>query len=118
MLVLLVGLVPLIAGALSSIPYLGIGAQEPTASWGSIFYDGATTLTDHWWITVFPGAAIVITVLAFNSLGDALRDVLDPRQLHVARRLPGSHPEERRDEGSTLPVERSIRIPDSSLRSE
>jgi peptide/nickel transport system permease protein len=41
-------------------------------------------------VVFFPGAAIVITVLAFNVLGDALRDVLDPRQVHVARRLPGA----------------------------
>jgi hypothetical protein len=43
-----------------------------------------------WWVLLFPGLAIVVTVLSFNIVGDALRDVLDPRQVHVARPLPES----------------------------
>jgi len=66
----------------AGLSYLGIGAREPTPSWGSIFFEGTEFLTSTWWIGFFPGVAIVITVLAFNVLGDALRDVLDPRQLH------------------------------------
>jgi peptide/nickel transport system permease protein len=66
----------------AGLSYLGIGAREPTPSWGSIFYDGVTYFAGNWWVAFFPGVAIVITVLAFNVLGDALRDILDPRHLH------------------------------------
>ena len=68
----------------AGLSYLGIGAREPTPSWGSIFYDGVTYFAGNWWVAFFPGVAIVITVLSFNVLGDALRDVLDPRHLHAA----------------------------------
>lgn len=74
----------------AGLSYLGIGAQEPTPSWGSIFYDGVESFAGNWWVALFPGIAIVATVLAFNILGDALRDVADPRQVHLARRLPES----------------------------
>jgi peptide/nickel transport system permease protein len=66
----------------AGLSYLGIGAREPTASWGSIFSEGIEFFAGNWWVAFFPGIAIVVTVLAFNVLGDALRDVLDPRQLH------------------------------------
>ena len=72
----------------AGLSYLGIGAKEPTASWGSIFFDGIELFAGNWWVALFPGIAIVVTVLAFNILGDALRDVLDQRQLHLARALP------------------------------
>ena len=65
----------------AGLSYLGIGAQEPQASWGSIFNEGVEFFAGNWWVAFFPGVAIVVTVLAFNVLGDALRDVLDPRQL-------------------------------------
>lgn len=65
----------------AGLSYLGIGARAPTASWGSIFYDGSEAFQTTWWIALFPGLAIVITVLAFNVLGNALRDALDPHQL-------------------------------------
>jgi peptide/nickel transport system permease protein len=68
----------------AGLSFLGVGAREPTPSWGSIFLDGVDFYAGNWWVVLFPGAAIVITVLAFNMLGDALRDVLDPRQLHAA----------------------------------
>jgi peptide/nickel transport system permease protein len=71
----------------AGLSYLGVGARPPTASWGSIFLDGIDTFTSAWWVAVFPGLAIIITVLAFNMLGDALRDVLDPRQLHLDQSL-------------------------------
>jgi peptide/nickel transport system permease protein len=71
----------------AGLSFLGAGVQPPTASWGSIFLDGMDS-TRAWWVVVFPGLAIVITVLAFNMLGDALRDVLDPRQLHLDQPLP------------------------------
>ena len=76
----------------AGLSYLGIGARAPTASWGSIFFDGVESgvafFAGNWWVVLFPGIAIVVTVLAFNVLGDALRDVLDPRQLHLAQPLP------------------------------
>lgn len=74
----------------AGLSYLGIGAQKPTPSWGSIFLDGVDYGLGAWWVLLFPGLAIVVTVLSFNILGDALRDVLDPRQVHVARPLPES----------------------------
>lgn len=78
---LAVGSVILLEAGLS---YLGIGVRPPTASWGSIIQDGAERVSDLWWLTVFPGLAIVITVFACNALGDALRDALDPRQLPLS----------------------------------
>jgi len=75
---LAVGNVILLEAGLS---YLGIGVRPPTASWGSIIQDGAERVSDLWWLTMFPGLAIVATVFACNALGDALRDALDPRQL-------------------------------------
>jgi peptide/nickel transport system permease protein len=74
----------------AGLSYLGIGAKAPTPSWGSIFNEGIGSFTGNWWVALFPGIAIVATVLAFNVLGDALRDVLDPRQLHLA--LPSPEP--------------------------
>jgi ABC-type dipeptide/oligopeptide/nickel transport system permease subunit len=65
----------------AGLSYLGIGVRPPTASWGSIIQDGAERVSDLWWLTVFPGLAILVTVFACNALGDALRDALDPRQL-------------------------------------
>jgi peptide/nickel transport system permease protein len=63
----------------AGLSYLGIGIAQPTASWGNIIQDGSDQIAAHWWISVFPGLAMLLTVLAFNSLGDALRDALDPR---------------------------------------
>jgi peptide/nickel transport system permease protein len=74
----------------AGLSFLGIGAPPPTASWGAIFTEGFDPFSGAWWVPLFPGLAIVLTVLAFNVLGDALRDVLDPRQLHLARPLPES----------------------------
>ncbi len=63
-------------GALS---FLGLGAQPPTPEWGAMLAEGRTLLRDAPWVTTAPGLAITLTVLAFNMLGDALRDALDPR---------------------------------------
>lgn len=63
----------------ASLSYLGLGAQPPTASWGSMLASGRNYMQVAPWVAAFPGAAIIITVLGFNMLGDALRDVLDPR---------------------------------------
>jgi len=65
----------------AGLSYLGIGARAPTASWGSIFFDGSDAFQTTWWIALFPGLAIIMTVLAFNVFGTALRDTLDPHQL-------------------------------------
>lgn len=73
---LAVGNVILVESALS---YLGLGVQPPDASWGNIVADGRGVLTTAWWISTFPGLAIVLAVLAFNLLGDRLRDLWDPR---------------------------------------
>jgi peptide/nickel transport system permease protein len=63
----------------SSLSFLGLGAQPPTPSWGSMLADGRVDMQRAWWETVFPGSAIFLTVLAFNLVGDGLRDALDPR---------------------------------------
>ncbi len=63
----------------SSLSYLGLGVQPPTASWGNMLLEGKEHLTDAWWLVVFPGFAIFLTVMGFNLLGEGLRDFLDPR---------------------------------------
>lgn len=65
----------------AALGYLGMGVQPPTPSWGNIIQDGGQGLFTVWWMFVFPGLAIVITAMAFNIAGDALRDALDPRQV-------------------------------------
>lgn len=63
----------------ASLSFLGLGAQPPTPSWGSMLSNGRMYLLNAPWLTVFPGIAIMLVVLGFNLLGDGLRDVLDPR---------------------------------------
>jgi peptide/nickel transport system permease protein len=63
----------------SALSFIGLGAPPPTPEWGAILRDGREFFRIAWWISVFPGLAIVVTVVAFNLLGDALRDTLDPR---------------------------------------
>ena len=63
----------------SSLSFLGIGVQPPTPSWGNLLTEGKFVLGIGWWLTLFPGLAILITVLAYNLLGEGLRDLLDPR---------------------------------------
>ena len=64
----------------AALSFLGLGVQPPTPSWGRMLFDGRGFLADAWWMAVFPGAAIFLTVLALNLVGDAMRDALDPRQ--------------------------------------
>jgi ABC-type dipeptide/oligopeptide/nickel transport system permease subunit len=71
---------------LSGLSFLGLGAQPPRAEWGSMVADG-TQYFQWWWIGTFPGLAIFTVVLAFNFLGDSLRDVFDPQ---TARRVEES----------------------------
>ncbi|ADO76360.1 ABC transporter permease [Halanaerobium praevalens] len=65
----------------AGLSFLGLGIQPPTAAWGTMLNRGQEYLTKAPWMSIFPGLAIIITVLSFNLLGDALRDALDPRQL-------------------------------------
>ena len=63
----------------SSISFLGLGIQPPTPSWGNMLTKAQGYLISAPWLAIFPGGLIFLTVLSFNILGDALRDVLDPR---------------------------------------
>jgi peptide/nickel transport system permease protein len=63
----------------AGLSFLGFGVQPPAPSWGNILTEGRTYIFDAWWLTVFPGLAILITVLSFNLAGEGLRDALDPR---------------------------------------
>ena len=63
----------------AGLSFLGLGAQAPTISWGTMLADGQTFLTSAPWVAFFPGAALLLAVLGINLLGDALRDLLDPR---------------------------------------
>ncbi len=71
-----------VAGAIlveSSLSFLGLGVQPPDPSWGNLLMDGKEVLEIAPWLSVFPGMAILLTVLGYNLLGEALRDILDPR---------------------------------------
>lgn len=71
-----------IAGAIlteSALSFLGIGVQPPTPSWGNMLIAGKQTLGTAWWLSAFPGCAILLTVLGYNLLGEGIRDALDPR---------------------------------------
>lgn len=64
----------------AGLSFLGLGVQDPFPSWGGMLADARTYFQSAWWMAVFPGMAIVTTVLAFNLLGDGLRDALDPKK--------------------------------------
>ncbi len=71
-----------VAGAVlmeSGLSFLGLGVQAPQASWGNILTDGKEYIQFAWWLSLFPGMAILVTVLGYNLLGEGLRDALDPR---------------------------------------
>jgi len=63
----------------ASLSYLGIGIRPPSVSWGQMISEATPIFNTAWWFMVFPGAALLVTVLAFNLLGDGLRDALNPR---------------------------------------
>ena len=63
----------------AALGFLGVGVPPPTPTWGNMLADSITALVPPWWLAFFPGLAITITVLAFNLLGDGIRDLLDPR---------------------------------------
>ena len=62
----------------AALGFLGVGVPPPTPTWGNMLADAITNLVPSWWLVLFPGLAITITVLAFNLLGDGVRDALDP----------------------------------------
>ncbi len=71
-----------VAGAIlteSALSFLGIGVQPPTPSWGNILASGKDYIEFAWWLSLFPGLAILVTVLSYNLLGEGIRDALDPR---------------------------------------
>ena len=71
-----------IAGAIlteSALSFLGIGVQPPTPSWGNILTAGKDNIDIAWWLSLYPGLAILITVVGYNLLGEGIRDALDPR---------------------------------------
>jgi peptide/nickel transport system permease protein len=71
-----------VAGAIltsAALSFLGLGAQPPTPEWGALLNAGRDWVREAWWLTTFPGLAIMVTVLAINMVGDGLRDVLDPQ---------------------------------------
>lgn len=71
-----------VAGAIlteSALSFLGIGVQPPTPSWGNILTAGKDNIQIAWWLSLFPGLAILLTVMAYNLLGEGIRDAIDPR---------------------------------------
>jgi len=71
--------------AISGLSYIGLGAQPPSPEWGSMLSQARLYLQRAWWITTFPGIAIMMAVMAINLIGDALRDALDPRLRNVGK---------------------------------
>jgi len=71
----------------AALGFLGVGVPPPTPTWGNMLADAITGLVPHWWLVLFPGLAITITVLAFNLLGDGIRDTLDPKLSPAVLRL-------------------------------
>ncbi|MGH2357268.1 MAG: ABC transporter permease, partial [Candidatus Limnocylindria bacterium] len=63
----------------SGLSFLGLGVQPPHATWGNILTEGKDTIELAWWLSVYPGIAILVTVLSYNLLGEGIRDALDPR---------------------------------------
>lgn len=66
--------------AMGGLAFIGLGTQPPAPDWGLMISEGRTFILNQWWIATFPGMAIFIVVLAFNLVGDVLRDIFDPRQ--------------------------------------
>jgi peptide/nickel transport system permease protein len=64
----------------SGLSFLGLGVQPPMASWGNILTTGKDYIEHAWWLTLFPGLAILITILSYNLVGEGIREVIDPKQ--------------------------------------
>ncbi len=85
-----------IAGAIlteSSLSFLGLGVQPPHPSWGNILSSGKNNIETAWWLSLYPGLAILITVLSYNLVGEGLRDALDPRLWDTERYETGKDKE-------------------------
>ena len=72
-------LIPVVIVVEATLSFLGLGLPPPTADWGGMISEAQNYYTTSWWFMVFPGAALLITTLAFNLLGDGVRDAFDPR---------------------------------------
>jgi peptide/nickel transport system permease protein len=75
----------------SGLSFLGLGVQPPLATWGNILNEGKDAIEIAWWLSFYPGLAILLTVLAYNLLGEGIRDALDPR-LRRPRGVAARHP--------------------------
>ncbi|MGW9262739.1 dipeptide ABC transporter ATP-binding protein [Gordonia terrae] len=95
----------------AALSFLGLGVQPPDPSWGRMLFDAQGFITTAWWMGVFPGLAILVTVFAFNLVGDGVRDVLDPRQ----RTLLRNRGHERRSPTVTRPSTGKRRESDGSV---
>jgi peptide/nickel transport system permease protein len=85
----------------SGLSFLGLGVQPPYATWGNILNDGKDSIEIAWWMTLYPGLAILITVLSYNLLGEGVRDALDPRLRQSRGRARAGHrPVRRRPAGA------------------
>ena len=73
----------------SGLSFLGLGVQPPYATWGNILNEGKDAIEIAWWLSVYPGLAILLTVLSYNLLGEGVRDALDPRLRQAAGRFGG-----------------------------
>ena len=68
----------------AGLSYFGLGVPPPSPTWGGMVADGRTVLDVAWWVTTFPGLALLLVVVATNLVGDGLRDVFDPRRSQLA----------------------------------
>ena len=67
--------------SIASLGFLGLGPQPPSSEWGLMIYGGLDYINTAWWVSVFPGLAIIITCFAFNLIGDSARDFIDIRSI-------------------------------------
>src|SRR6202522_307661 len=87
----------------ATLSFLGVGIQPPTASWGNILAEAQNFYTVAWWYVVFPAAALLITTLAFNLLGDGIRDAMDPTTERLLAARKGNKRRSRRGRGGPSP---------------
>jgi peptide/nickel transport system permease protein len=101
----------------ATLSFLGLGIQEPVASWGNILAEAANFYQQAWWYVVFPAAALLITTLAFNLLGDGIRDAMDPRteRIFAGQRGRKRRRGQRRARG---PQDPSADLPDQPRQAE
>jgi peptide/nickel transport system permease protein len=64
---------------MATLSFIGLGAQPPTPEWGAMVTQGRAYIISEWWMSTFPGLAIMISVIGFNLFGDGLREILDPK---------------------------------------